>query len=36
MYMIPQLPKEMKSTFEELRINHILRKTGVTIHTLEK
>ena len=30
MYMIPQMPKEMKSTFEELRINHILRKTGIT------
>jgi hypothetical protein len=28
--MIPQIPKEMKPTFEELRISQILRKTGIT------
>lgn len=30
MYMIPQLPKEMKHTFQELGFSNILRKVGIT------
>ena len=30
MYMIPQLPKEMKTTFQELGFSSILRKVGIT------